>query len=123
MNQPELCSPSANEVSEIPGSQKRRLMADVIGSLFFWRGVLPVLDAGLILFSVGIVAHQRLGHSAGQLIREGALPSFLIFMASLLIGAGVSGAYRKPNSLRSLNAAAEFILGVVIATLVAMFVI
>ena len=114
---------SANDPTDGPVNSKRRLMADAIGSLFFWRGVLPLLDACLILASVVFVASERLGHSPSVILSEGTLPSFLIFTACLLIGAGVSGAYRKPNRLRSLSAAAEFILGVLLATLAAMFVI
>lgn len=106
-----------------PGRVRRPRMADAIGSPFFWRGVLPLIDTGLIFACVVFVGRQRLGHSPGEFMHDGTLPSFLIFTASLLVGAAVSGAYRKPHRLRSLSAAAEFILGVSLGTLAAMFVI
>ena len=123
MNQSVTSSLPASDPMDDPASSKRRLAADVIGSLFFWKGVLPLLDAGLIFASVAFIGHQRLGHSSGEILHASTVPSFLIFTVCLLIGAGVSGAYRKPNSLRSLSAAAEFILGVALATLAAMFII
>ena len=112
-----------NDPLNAPGTVKRRLLADAIGSPFFWAGILPLLDAGLILASVLFIGRQRLGFSPKEIVRDGTLPSFLIFTVCLLIGAGISGAYRKPSRLRSLSAAAEFILGVSLATLAAMFVI
>ena len=118
-----LKSLPACDPQDDPSNAKRRLLADAIGSPFFWAGILPLLDAGLILASVVVIGHQRLGHTPGHFLRDGSLPSFLIFTVCLLVGAGVSGAYRKPNRLRSLSAAAEFILGVSLATLAGMFVI
>ena len=123
MKEPVLSRLPGNDPLELPARAKRLPMADVIGSLFFWRGILPLLDACLIFASVVLISRQRLGHTTDALLSDGTLPSFLILTTCLLIGAGVSGAYRKPNSLRSLSASAEFILGVLIATFAAMFVI
>lgn len=98
-------------------------MADAIGSAFFWKGVVPALDAFVLFACVVVIGYQRLGYTAGEFFREGQMTSFLIFTSCLLIGAIISGAYRKPQRLRSLSAAAEFILSVVIATFAAMFII
>ena len=52
-----------NDPLNAPGTVKRRLLADAIGSPFFWAGILPLLDAGLILASVLFIGRQRLGFS------------------------------------------------------------
>jgi len=102
---------------------RRRFLADIVGSMFFWRGILPFLDALAIFGCVSIIGHQRLGYSSGEFLSDGSIPSFLMFTACLLVGASISGAYRKPQRLRSLSAAAEFIFGVILATFSAMFII
>jgi len=103
---------------------RRGGFADVFAGPFFWTIVLPVLDA-LLLFACVLASNRvRLGYYLpGGDDGRGGWISYIIYGLCILFGAAICGAYNKPVHLRRLSAAAEFILGAILATAAALFFI
>ncbi len=102
---------------------RRRGLADALSGRIFWRFILPVLDAFILLSCLLMANHARLGYLPGGGDGRGGWISYLIYGFCILCGAAICGAYRKQGRLRRLSAAAEFILGAAIATATALFII
>ena len=112
-----------NEPTVAPEGIRRGGMADVFFAPFFWAFVLPIFDS-LLLFSCVLVSNRvRLGYLPGLDDSRGGSISYLIYGLCILCGAAICGAYRKPVHLRRLSEAAEFILGISLATGGALFII
>jgi len=101
----------------------RRAWADIISGAFLWTLVLPVADAILLFAALAASSALRLGYIPGGESGRGGWISYVLYGVCIIGGAAISGAYHKPVQLRRLSAAAEFILGALLATAVALFTI
>ncbi len=102
---------------------RRHVLSDTLSGTFFWTLVLPVIDVLLLVSCLMGASFLRLGYIPGAEHGRGGWASYIIYVLCILCGTAVSGAYKKPVRLRRLNAAAEFILGTLLATLGALFFI
>jgi len=104
-------------------ARRGRAGADLLSGAFFWGLVLPLLDAVVLLVCLLAASMVRLGYIPGGDSGRGGWISYILYGVCIIGGAAISGAYRKPVQLRRLSAAAEFILGTVLAAAGALFFI
>jgi len=102
----------------------RVAVGDFVGSALFWRVVMPALDALVLVAAVLVFAFLRLGGEEGPwVLRPQGLTALLIFVACVLVAIGVVGGYRRPEPLRNLGRAAEFLLACGVGVSISLFVI
>lgn len=105
------------------GRPRRRALADALSGSVFWVFILPCIDVFLLGLCIIAASEIRLGYVPGVESGRGGVASYLIYGLCIICGAAISGAYRQPIYLRKLSAAAEFILGTILATASALFLI